>query len=121
MSICSRRYRSKIRSIIFSYSIVSTFKHLYATFSCGFLTDKSYFDILRVFFEGGISNYLFPGAITRTFEIPYHRLALNGELGRNLIKILRLAAVTILLHPPLPPHTHTHASKMHDHIVVTNL
>ena len=50
------------------------------------------------FWGGRISNFLFPGAITCTFEIPYQRLAVS-ELGRNLIKI-SMPSVTIWMHTP---------------------
>ena len=49
-------------------------------------------------FECIVSNYPFPGAITRTFEIPYQRLTLVNELGRNTIKILMAARLSKRLH-----------------------
>ena len=53
-----------------------------------------------------ISNYLFPGAITRTFEIPYHRLALppsavNWAETQDDDFDAGAQAVTVFLHPPL--------------------
>ena len=48
----------------------------------------------KIGFECIVSNYLFPGAITRTSEIPYQRLTLVNELGRNTIKILMAARLS---------------------------